>query len=289
MIDGSMGFHSMAADLSSRRKTFAVATVVRVEGSSSARLGSKAIIDDQGKILQGWVGGGCAESAVRTTALECMKCEEPQLITLNMQDEVLGVGMPCGGMMDVYIEPVVPQPELLIAGHGRIAETLSALGQWMNFSVTVNDPAADRASFPNADRIVTRDFDLTEARIDARTYVVIATLHKNDHLWLKRALESDAGYVALVASAHRSALVLDYLRLEGVPREKLERVWAPAGLDLGAATPEEIALSIMSQIVLIRRGGSARSLKQIKAAGTSETKADVSQSKVIRQCDSGSS
>jgi len=283
-----MSFHSMAAELSAQRKTFAVATVVRVDGSSSARLGSKAIIDDQGKILQGWIGGGCAESAVRTTALECMKREEPQLITLNMQDEVLGVGMPCGGMMDVYIEPVVPQPELLIAGHGRIAETLATLGHWMNLSVTVNDPAADRVSFPAADRIVTRDFDLAETRIDAKTYVVIATLHKNDHLWLKRALESDAGYVALVASAHRSALVLDYLRLEGVSPEKLERVWAPAGLDLGAATPEEIALSIMSQIVLLRRGGSARSLKQIKAASTSEAKAEAVPTKVIRQCDAGS-
>jgi xanthine dehydrogenase accessory factor len=286
MIDNGMSFHSLAADLSAQRQTFAVATVVRVEGSSSARLGSKAIIDNEGKILLGWVGGGCAESAVRTTALECMKREQPQLISLNMQDEVLGVGMPCGGMMDVYIEPVVPQPELLIAGHGRIAETLAALGHWMNFSVTVNDPAADSASFPNADLIVTRDFDLSETRIDARTYVVIATLHKNDHLWLKKALESQAGYIALVASAHRSALVLDYLRLEGIAAEKLERVWAPAGLDLGAATPEEIALSIMSQIVLVRRGGSAQSLKQIKA-GAGEAKSESSATKVIRQCDAG--
>jgi xanthine dehydrogenase accessory factor len=191
-------------------------------------------------------------------------------------------------MMDVYIEPVLPQPELLIAGHGRIAETLAALGHWMNFSVTVNDPSADRASFPAADRIVTSDFDLAEARIDARTYVVIATLHKNDHLWLQKALESEAGYIALVASAHRSALVLDYLRLEGIAREKLERVWAPAGLDLGAATPEEIALSIMSQIVLLRRGGSAQSLKHAKAVdAATEAKAESGSTKVIRQCDAG--
>jgi xanthine dehydrogenase accessory factor len=283
-----MSFHSTAAELAAQHKTFAVATVVRVEGSSSARLGSKAIIDDQGEILLGWVGGGCAESAVRTTALQCLKSEEPRLISLNMQDEVLGVGMPCGGMMDVYIEPVIPQPELLIAGHGRIAETLAALGHWMNFSVTVNDPAADHTSFPTVDRIVTSDFNLAEARIDARSFVVIATLHKNDHLWLKKALESEAGYIALVASAHRSALVLDYLRLEGVAPEKLERVWAPAGIDLGAATPEEIALSIMSQIVLVRRGGSAVSLKQVKAAGTAnEPKAESGATKVIRQCDAG--
>src|SRR5215467_3885994 len=170
MIVIGMSFHSMAAELSAQRKTFAVATVVRVEGSSSARLGSKAIIDDHGKILQGWVGGGCAESAVRTTALECMKREESQLVTLNMQDEVLGVGMPCGGMMDVYIEPVLPQPELLIAGHGRIAESLATLGHCMNFSVTVNDPTADRESFPTADRVIANDFDVTGARIDSRTF-----------------------------------------------------------------------------------------------------------------------
>src|SRR5262252_3528802 len=133
MIDSGMSFHSMAAELSARRQIFAVATVVRVEGSSSARLGSKAIIDDKGKILLGWVGGGCAESAVRSTALECIKRGEPQLINLNMQDEVLGVGMPCGGMMDVYIEPVLPQPELLIAGHGRIAQVLANLGKLMSF------------------------------------------------------------------------------------------------------------------------------------------------------------
>ena len=90
---------------------------------------------------------------------------------------------------------------------------------------------------------------------------MIATLHKNDHLWLQRALEGEAAYVALIASAHRSRLVLDYLLAEGVSTEKVERVWAPAGLDLGAAGPEEIALSIMSQIVALRRGGSAAALK----------------------------
>lgn len=275
-----MNFHAKAADLSLARRPFAIATVVRVEGSSSAKLGSKALIDEHGKILMGWVGGGCAESSVRGEALQCMRREKPQLITLNMQDEVLGVGMPCGGMMDVYIEPVVPKPELLIAGHGRIVETLVALGHWMNFFVTVNDPSADHESFPLADRIVSKDLDLGQTKIDSRTFVVIATLHKNDHLWLQKALDSEAGYVALVASAHRSKLVLDYLRLEGVSQEKLERVWAPAGLDLGAATPEEIALSIISQMVALRRGGSVQALKDHKQAGERPESAE----KVIRQC-----
>jgi xanthine dehydrogenase accessory factor len=279
-----MTFYSKAAELSLERRPFAIATVVRVEGSSSARLGSKALIDEHGKILMGWVGGGCAESSVRSEALQCLQRERPQLITLNMQDEVLGVGMPCGGMMDVYIEPVIPKPELLIAGHGRIVETLVALGHWMNFFVTVNDPAADQQTFPLADRVIGRDFDLTHTNIDSRTFVVIATLHKNDHLWLQKALDSEAGYVALVASAHRSKLVLDYLRLEGVAAEKLDRVWAPAGLDLGAATPEEIALSIISQMVALRRGGSVQALKDHKAVEASASEQDRATEKVIRQC-----
>src|SRR5215813_5112037 len=278
-----MDFFARAAELSSRRESFAVATVVRVAGSSSAKPGSKALIDDRGKILEGWVGGGCAESAVRVEALRSIRAEKPLLITLNMQDEVLGVGMPCGGMMDVYIEPVVPKPELLIAGHGRIAQVLAGLGQLMNFSVTVNDPSADRETFPDADSLVNRDFNLTETPISAATFVVIATLHKNDHLWLQRALQSDAAYIALIASPHRAKLVLDYLQAEGIAQEKLDRVWAPAGLDLGATTPEEIALSVISQIIALRRGGSGKPMKDAKMTERSATVGDPS-TPVVRQC-----
>ena len=115
--------------------------------------------------------------------------------------------------------------------------------------------------------------------------MVIATLHKNDHLWLQRALAGEAAYVALVASAHRARLVLDYLLAEGVPTEKVERVWAPAGLDLGAAAPEEIALSIISQIVAVRRGGPT-ALKTIKDhTSTVPAASSTHTDKVIRQCD----
>lgn len=276
----SSDLYSKAAEISAQRRPFAIATVVRAQGSSSAKQGSKAIIDAQGKMVMGWVGGGCAESAVRTEALKCIEQERPQLITLDMQDELLGVGMPCGGVMDVYIEPVLPKPELLIVGHGRIAEALASLGSLMNFSVTVNDPAAEKQSFPMADRVVQEDFDLSETAITSRTFVVIATLHKNDHVWLQKALENEAAYVALIASEHRARLVLDYLLVAGVPAEKVERVWAPAGLDLRAATPEEIALSIMSQIVAIRRGGTAKALKLGK-----EAEATISAEKVIQKCD----
>jgi len=280
----SSEFYSVASAFAAQGKSFAIATIVRVEGSSSAKRGSKAIIDAQGKIALGWVGGGCAESAVRNEALKCIGLERPELITLNMTDELLGVGMPCGGKMDVYIEPILPQPELLIVGHGRIAEVLANIAHLMNFSVTVNDPAADRESFPLADHLVTEDFDLSETPITSRTFVVIATLHKQDHVWLQKALEGNAAYVALIASRHRSKLVLDYLLATGVAPEKVEMVWAPAGLDLGAATPEEIALSIVSQMVALRRGGRVKALKESNPAAE-RTAAD----RVIHQCETDTS
>ena len=249
-----MDILKLSSELAAEGKPFAIATVVRVEGSSSARVGSKAIIDRDGKIVTGWVGGGCAEGAVRHEARQCIEKERPQLITLDMTDEILGVGMPCGGVMDVYIEPVVPKPQLLLIGHGAIAEALSRLGALLGFSVTVSDPGANRKSFPDADRLLIDDFDLSGAAIGPRTFIVLATQHKGDHLWLEKALATEAAYIAMISSHHRARLVLDYLAALGTAQEQLDRVRAPAGFDLGAATPEEIALSIMSEIVALRRG-----------------------------------
>jgi len=278
-------FYSQAAQLAATGAGFAVATVVRVEGSSSARCGSKAIIDSQGKLVAGWIGGGCAESAVKSEALKCLESERPTLITLDMRDEELGVGMPCGGKMDVFIEPVLPKPELLVVGHGRIAEALATMAHLLGFSITVNDPAADGNAFPDASRLVTEDFDLTETPIGPKTFVVIATQHKRDHLWLQKALEGIAAYVALIASRHRAKLVLDYLAVAGVLSEKIASVRAPAGLDLGAATPEEIALSIMSEMVALRRGGrlTPLGLKEFELEPSHNT-VDV----VIRHCETES-
>jgi len=278
----SSDLYSKAAELASQGKPFATATVVRVEGSSSARRGSKALIDANGKLLSGWVGGGCAESAVKSEALKCIETEKPRLITVDMSDEQLGVGMPCGGTMDIFIEPVLSNPELLIVGHGRIAETLATLGHLMGFTIAVNDPAAERAAFPQADQLVTDDFDLTETPIGAKTYVVIATQHKRDHLWLQKALEGNAAYVALIASRHRSALVLDYLRAAGLSEEKIAAIYAPAGLYLGAATPEEIALSVISQIVAVRRGGSITARSQDES---SQLQSYAAIDAFIRQCE----
>jgi xanthine dehydrogenase accessory factor len=247
--------YRIAKELESRKTPFAIATVIRVEGSSSAKSGSKAIIDSRGTVIAGWVGGGCAEAAVRAEAQKCILEERTAILTLDLTDEVLGVGMPCGGKMDIFIDPFSPTPELLIVGHSRIAEMLATLGQLLHFSVIVSDPSADRKLFPTADRLITDDMDFNQTPLGSNSYVVIASQHKNDQIWIKRALEDDAAYIALVASRKRSKLVLEYAQAAGVPEEKLSRVHAPAGLEIGAREPEEIALSVMSEIVSVRRGG----------------------------------
>ena len=258
-------------EMQKAREPFVVATVIRVEGSTSAKPGAKAIIDKNGKTLIGWVGGGCAESAVSQEALACLEDEQTRIVPIDLDDEVLGVGMPCGGMMEVYVEPYLPKPELLIVGHGRIAESLAMLGKFLDFVVTVNDPLADKNTFPWADRLITDDQDFSQLLVGPDTYVVIATQHKGDHFSIKKALQGKGAYIALVASKKRSALVLKYLLETGISQEELTKVQAPAGIDIGCITPEEIALSIISEIIARRRGGSGLPMMEIKGMRISVT------------------
>jgi len=248
--------------LRDRREAFALATVVEIEGSASAKPGAKALIGRDGALLAGWAGGGCAESAVRQAALDSLREDLPRVIDIDLNDEVLGTGMPCGGSMRVYVEPVLPRPTLWVLGHGRVAECLSRFGATLGFRVVVNDaPAPDLARYPDAADIIGDDYDyerLTPAEGDA---VVIATQHKGDHVSTVRALRSPAGYIALIASRKRSRLVLDFLREEGFGEADLARIRAPAGLHLGARTPEEIALSVLAEIVMLRRGGDGRPMR----------------------------
>jgi xanthine dehydrogenase accessory factor len=235
---------------------FAVATVVETEGSVSAKTASKAVIDYRGRMVAGWVGGGCAESTTCSTALECMESGETAVIDIDLDDEMLGAGMPCGGSMRVYVEPLLPRPTLWIMGHGRVAECLCLMGDLLGLKVVVNDPGVEPDQYPKATRLITDDLDYEQLQPGPGDFVVIATQHKGDHESIRRALSSRADYIALIASRKRSRLVLDYLRQEGIGEHQLKRVMAPSGLDLGARTPEEIALCVISEIVLVRRGGS---------------------------------
>jgi xanthine dehydrogenase accessory factor len=246
--------------LRAARQPFVLATVIEIDGSVSAKTGAKAVIGQDGRVIAGWVGGGCAESTVCQTALDCLRTHACTVIALDMNDEVLGTGMPCGGSMRVYVEPIFPQPMLWILGHGRVAETVCTLSSLMGFDVVVDDPLADRARYPDAARVLSDDLDYSQLTAGPADYVVVATQHKGDHESMQHVLRAGAHYVALIASRKRSRLVLEFLRHEGFGEGDLARIHAPAGLDFGARSPEEIALSVVSEMVMLRRGGSGARL-----------------------------
>ncbi len=248
-------------EMRAQRRRHAVATVVESTGSTSAKTGSKAVIDENGQVAAGWVGGGCAESMACSHAVSCMETGETAVLDIDLNSETLGAGMPCGGSMRVYVEPVLPRPALWIIGHGRVAEAMCVMGDLQDLEVHVIDRLVAREKYPNATRLITDDAHYEQLQPAKEDYVVVATQHKGDHRSMTRALQSDALYIALVASRRRSRLVLDYLRKEGFSEADLQRVRAPCGIDLGARTPEEIALCIISEIVLLRRGGSGRLMR----------------------------
>ena len=260
----SIEYFDKLAELNAAEVPFTVATVIKITGSVSAKPGAKSIIDGKGKTLFGWVGGGCAEEAVRDASLESMRDGQIRIVSLDLDDEILGVGMPCGGTMEVYVEPYLPRPELMIVGHGRIAEVLAQLAHTVHFSITVNDSGAVHEAFPTADRLITSDPDFSQMKVGPQTYVVVVTQHKGDQHSIKKALEGQGPYIGLVASAKRAKLVFEYLLDEGIAPEELKRVHSPAGLDFSAMTPEEIALSIVGEMVTIRRGGSGKSMMDLK-------------------------
>lgn len=235
---------------------YAVATVIDVVGSTSAKTGSKALINAKGQIVTGWVGGGCAESTACHAAQQSIESGETSIIEIDLDDEILGVGMPCGGHMRVYIEPTIPKPAVWIMGHGAVAEHICHLADLMGFTVIVNDAMAERDKFPDASQLITDDLDYNELNPQRGDFVVVATQHKGDHESMSKALASEAEYIALIASRKRSRLVMDYLREKQFSAEDIKRVMAPCGLDIGARTPAEIALSVISEIVLVRRGAS---------------------------------
>jgi len=252
------------AEFNAAEVPFAVATVIKITGSVSAKPGAKSIIDSKGQTVFGWVGGGCAEEAVREASLESMRDGQTRIVPLDLDDEILGVGMPCGGTMEVYVEPYMPRPELMIVGHGRIAEVLAQLAHTVHFSITVNDSVATSETYPMAERLITSDLDFSKMEIGPQTYVVVVTQHKGDQHSIKKALEGNGPYIGLVASTKRAKLVFKYLLDEGVGPEELKRVHSPAGLDFAGTTPEEIALSIVGEMVTIRRGGSGKSMMELK-------------------------
>lgn len=237
-----------AADLQRRGQPFALATVVRCEPPTSAKPGAKALILEDGTV-SGWIGGACAEPVVVREALAAMRDGRPRFIGLigegargpGRTEGMLEYPMTChsGGTLEIYVEPSLPKPLLVLVGHGPVVETLATLGHAADYSVVSL----------RADALGT----LRELGLTAEASVVVATHAESDEEALERVLATDAGYVSLVASRRRAAVILERLKHRGVSPERLGLLKAPAGLDIGAVTPEEIAVSILAEIIQSRR------------------------------------
>jgi len=262
----------MAYELSEKGEPFAIATVVWSERPTSAKPGAKAIIRADGT-LSGWVGGSCAQPVVVKEALKAFRDGKPRLVSLNAQGmdgeeegrEAYPMTCQSGGLLEIYVEPVLPQPELVILGRTPVARTLAHLGTLLDFAVCVAAPTATREEFPEADTLL-NELEAVQAKIRPESYVVVATMGDADEESLEAAVRSKAGYIGLVASRKKAEGLFQYLRVKGILPERLQRVKCPAGLDLGAVSPPEIAFSIMAEIIQLRRRGVGRGIEEVEAA-----------------------
>ena len=250
-----------AVELRERREPFALATVVACRRPTSAYPGAKALIE-AGGAFSGWVGGSCAQPLVLREALAALEDGKPRLLRISPdpdldaepEEGVLELAMPCQsqGALEIYVEPFLPRPELVVIGETPLAQALASAGKLIEFDVCVSDPGATAEAFPDAGVLLT-DLEATAARLRADSYVVVATQGQYDEEALAAVLRSEAAYVGLVASTKRAEAVLHYLRESGFGLHELERLHCPAGLSLGAVTPPEIALSIAAEILQLRR------------------------------------
>ena len=253
----------LASELSARGEPFVLATVVWRRAPSSGKEGSTALITPD-RAVHGWIGGACAEPTVVREALKAIEEGEPRLMFLgpaeeldaHRRDGVVSVPIACQseGALEVYVEPVLPQPQLIAIGRSPAALALIALAAGLGWRTSAVDDETDPSTRVDGGRVLS-SLDLDAAGVDDRTYIVVATQGHYDEDALERALSTPAAYVGLIASRKRADSVVGYLRDRGVAEEQLARVHAPAGLDLGHVPTEEIAVAILAEIVQLRAAG----------------------------------
>lgn len=249
IISSQASFEEIVQELKAQQKPFAIATVVRVHGSTSANPGAKAILNVEGSVIHGWLGGGCARGAVAKATQEACTTRAPTFVSIapddhlsekgvKAGDNVDGIrfasnGCPSKGSLDVFVEPILPSPSLAIIGRSPIAKALAAFA-------------------PSLDWIVSEDL-LKSPEQSSMQAVVIATQGQGDLAALKAALSQNHTYVAFVGSVRKFASLRNKLLAEGISDAAIKSVRAPAGLDIGAVTPEEIAVSVLADLIKHRR------------------------------------
>jgi xanthine dehydrogenase accessory factor len=238
----------------------AVATIVNVRGSIPSFETAKILVRDDGSIV-GTVGGGCVEADVWQVAQEVMESGKPRTLTFNLnQNPKYDTGLVCGGTLDIFIEPVMPLAMLYIFGAGHVAQSLYKVAHLAGFDVSVIDDResyANRERFPHAKEVVAKDFEQAMAVLapNETSYIVIVTRgHRDDMRVLRWAVQTSARYIGMIGSKRKTITIFRELVKEGIPEQLFERVHAPVGLDIGAQTPEEIAVSITAELIATRRG-----------------------------------
>lgn len=259
----------LVAQMKAAEQAFALATVVRTVSVTAAKAGAKAIIRPDGTIVAGWIGGGCARGAVLKAAREALADGEPRMVSVQPEDMLAELGVKAGdnrdgvrfasnmcpskGTMDIFVEPVLPHPSLVILGASPVAMSLVSQARQLGYHVTLAAPASDLSVTPDADALID-GFALGELH-QAKRFIVISTQGKGDEAALRAALSIDASYHAFVGSRRKMAALREKLVTAGIAPATIDRIKAPAGLDLGAITPEEIAMSILAEITIERRRG----------------------------------
>jgi xanthine dehydrogenase accessory factor len=246
-------------DLRGREEPFVLATVVACKNPQSAKPGSKAIIKVDGSML-GWVGGGCVHPIVLREAKQALQTGKPKLLTISPdepRDDWKGVQsfrMTCegGGSLEIYIEPFLPKPQLVVVGSSPVAEIVAELGTLLDFKVVAAD----------------RDFGSVRDQINEQSYVVVATMGNHDEEGLLAVIGTRPRYLGLVASRKKSEALFEYVRETGASEEDIAVITCPAGLQIGSQTLPEIALSVAAELTRIRRTGAEQPVTQAKTSAT---------------------
>lgn len=254
----------------------ALATIVSVRGSIPSFNTAKMLVRDDGSIV-GTVGGGCVEADVWQAAREVMEQEKPRTLTFNLnQNPRYDTGLVCGGTLEVYLEPILPVPVVYLFGAGHVAHNVYKVARTAGFDVTVVDDRetyANQERFPEAREVIAEEFDqaLTRIRPDQNSYLVIVTRgHRDDMRILRWAVQTNARYIGMIGSKRKVLTIYKELQSEGLAPELFERVMAPVGLEIGAVTPEEIAVSIVAELIACKRN--AEGAIGHKRHGTSRAK-----------------
>jgi xanthine dehydrogenase accessory factor len=268
-----MGAHAevmdMVAQMKAAEEAFVLATVVRTVSVTAAKAGAKAIIRPDGTIVAGWIGGGCARGAVLKAAREALADGVPRMVSVQPENLLAELGVkpgetregvrfasnmcPSKGTMDIFVEPVLPHPSLVILGASPVALSLATQARALGYHVTLAASSADLVLPPDVDLLI--DSFALGGLHEARRFVVVSTQGRGDEAALRAALATKASYHAFVGSRRKMAALRERLIAEGMDAAAIDGVKAPAGLDLGAITPEEIAMSILAEMTLERRRG----------------------------------